>query len=124
MKASELDEVVGELMDIGTRHLSVAMLSLMTSIIGLRGKNRVFGGIKMKTYIDPNYGADADGNRGRETLMYELEDTPKERQAIADELVNLGYTIEDKGILMLTFEGVNIEIYIQDYHKEMQNVEL
>ena len=75
----------------------------------------------MKIYIDPNYGADADGNRGTESLMYELEDTPEEKQAIADELIELGYTVEDKGILMLTYGDVNIEIYIQDYHKEMQN---
>jgi hypothetical protein len=73
----------------------------------------------MKTYIDKNYGADADGNRGITVYEYELEDTQDERDEIAEILYLKGYTSEDDHMTSIVYEDVDIEVDIGEYCSEL-----
>jgi len=67
----------------------------------------------MKVWTE-KYGADADGNRGIDTLMYELEDTRIEREEITDILIENEYD-KESGSVEIEYNGLNIEVYCGDY---------
>lgn len=84
----------------------------------------------MKFY-EENYGADADGNRGRETISYEIEDS--DRAEILYKLYDLfldGTVNGEHNIFMYCYLiddeieiSVNIEDYIEDLIKMAENDE-
>jgi len=68
----------------------------------------------MKTGIDRNYGADADGNRGITVTEYELElsDEPEIIAQILDSYPDAG---DRPSSTIVTIEGIEFEIDIGDY---------
>ena len=76
----------------------------------------------MKVYKE-NYGADIDGNRGIDMIMYELEDTDQEREEIAEILIGHGFTENDRSATEIEYMGVNIEIYVEEYSEEIKRLE-
>lgn len=76
----------------------------------------------MKTWTE-NYGADIDGNRGVPTLMWELEETPEERAEIAAIISEAGHMAFDKGKQTITYEDIEMEVFIEDYEEELQDLD-
>lgn len=72
----------------------------------------------MRVYIDRNYGADADGNRGITSIDYELEDS--DADAIAERLFEQGYDGSESSALVELYSDViddyiEIDVCPQDY---------
>ena len=76
----------------------------------------------MKTWYE-NYGEDADGNRGVRTLMYELENTDEEKSDISQILYDFNFSSEDSGTTEIEYDGVNIEVLVEDYSDELKEIE-
>lgn len=67
-----------------------------------------------------NYGADADGNRGVKTLMWELEGTEQEIREIAELIREADHGSDDVGInVSITYEGIDMEVDVDDYMDEI-----
>lgn len=69
----------------------------------------------MKIFEDSNYGADADGNRGETAYFYELENTKQEMFDIASILFHQGVASDETGAMEIEYEGITIEVKIEDY---------
>jgi len=68
----------------------------------------------MKTYIDKNYGADADGNRGITVIEYELEQSDAE-EIIAQILDEYPDSDDRPASMMVTIGGIELEIDVGDW---------
>ncbi len=69
----------------------------------------------MTIFEDTNYGADADGNRGKTAYFYELENTKQEMFDIASVLFHQGVASDEKGQREIEFEGMDIVVNVEDY---------
>ena len=70
----------------------------------------------MKTYIDKNYGADADGNRGITITEYELENSDNDEivEQLKAQLVDC--EVEDYPLeLVIEIDGVEFTVEVKDY---------
>ena len=74
----------------------------------------------MRIWTESNYMADADGNRGKEEIFYELENTKEEKQEIA-ELLYYDFTQNEKynGSIEIEYQDLVIEVDIDNYHTEL-----
>ena len=72
----------------------------------------------MKTWRE-NYGTDADGNRGVMVDMYELEHTDDEVAEIVEIIYEDFLQGEVKGTKEIELDGINVEIYMEDYKDEI-----
>ena len=68
------------------------------------------------------YGQDADGNRGVMITMYELEYTEEEYEDIAMILLGEGYTYEDTGVVEIFYNGIYLDINIEEYKDTMMKL--
>lgn len=70
----------------------------------------------MKTTIDRNYGADADGNRGITVYEYEIEesDRPEIEKQVAKILANYDADDQPKTVEVI-LDGLIFEVDVCDY---------
>jgi hypothetical protein len=68
----------------------------------------------MKSYLDKNYGADIDGNRGIPMLEYELE--PSDEFSIIEQILDAYPDVDDRpSSMVIEIDGIEFEIDVGDY---------
>ena len=77
----------------------------------------------MTKEYDPNYGADADGNRGEGKWFYTLEHTEEEDTEIAEVLFGNGFSSDDTGEVEIRYDDIDIEVEVHYYSALIKELE-